>query len=141
MAPPANLRLVEPMAMITRPWATLSVLGLTVGATAVVAPGFRATEMLRGARNLVAGEPAPPQPVTKVAVAQPDSGALGVAISRDARTLAAACTDGMIKLIDVRTGEKRVILTGVKPGYGSRVSFTPDGKTIVGVGGFRGHRT
>jgi WD40 repeat protein len=49
--------------------------------------------------------------------------------------LAAACTDSMIRLIDVRTGEKRVIRTGVKPGYVSRVSFTPDGKTIVGVGG------
>jgi len=41
----------------------------------------------------------------------------------------------MIKLIDVRTGEKRVILTGVKPSYVSRVSLTPDGKTIVGIGG------
>ena len=120
--------------MLTHRSATLSVLGLTLGATLIAPPDFRATEMFRADGSLVAGEPAPQQPVTKVEVAEPDSQAWGLAISPDGKTLAAACTDSMIRLIDVRTGEKRVIRTGVKRGYVGRVSFTPDGKTIVGVG-------
>jgi WD40 repeat protein len=86
-----------------------------------------------GGGNPVAGQPRPQQPVTKEVMAQPDSHALCLAISPDSKTLAAGCTDRAIRLIDARSGEKRGILTGVARGHVSRIAFTPDGKTVVGV--------
>jgi WD40 repeat protein len=121
--------------MLTQRSATLSVLGLTLGASFIIAPpGFRLTGMLRPDGGLVADEPAPQQAVNKEAVAPPDSHAWGLAISPNSKTLAATCIDSTVRLIDVRTGERRVIRAGLKRGYVGRVSFTPDGKTIVGVG-------
>lgn len=106
--------------------------GWAAGAAVLLAAGLGSAEVFGGGAGLEAVLPGPQ--VAKVAMAPPDSHALGLAISPDGKTLAAGCADRTVKLLDARSGEKIGTLTGVARGYVRGVAFTPDGKTVVGLG-------
>jgi WD40 repeat protein len=56
-----------------------------------------------------------------------------VAFSSDGATLAAACSDGVIRLWDVASGERRLTFSGHR-GAVRRVAFAPDGRTLASLG-------
>jgi WD40 repeat protein len=56
-----------------------------------------------------------------------------VAFSPDGTTLAAACTDGLIRLWDVSSGALRLTLSGHAEAV-RLLAFTPDGRTLASVG-------
>jgi WD40 repeat protein len=56
-----------------------------------------------------------------------------VAFSADGATLAAACSDGLIRLWDVASGRLRRTLSGHTDAVG-RLAFTPDGRTLASLG-------
>ncbi len=76
---------------------------------------------------------APQRPVVKTG-AFPAGLALSLAISPDGNTLAAGCAHGSVQLLDAHTGEKRIALADVSGRHIRGLAFTPDGKTIWGVG-------
>jgi WD40 repeat protein len=56
-----------------------------------------------------------------------------VAFSPDGATLAAGCSDGLIRLWDIASGELRQTFSG-HVGVVNRVAFTPDGRTLASLG-------
>jgi WD40 repeat protein len=56
-----------------------------------------------------------------------------VVFSPDGATLAAACSDGMIRLWDVLSGELRLTFSG-HAGAVRRLAFAPDGRTLTSLG-------
>jgi WD40 repeat protein len=56
-----------------------------------------------------------------------------VVFSADGATLAAACSDGVIRLWDVPSGELRLNLSGHTDAV-ARLAFTPDGRTLASLG-------
>jgi WD40 repeat protein len=56
-----------------------------------------------------------------------------VAFSSDCATLAAGCSDGVIRLWDVASGELRQTLSG-HVGVISRLAFAPDGRSLTSLG-------
>jgi WD40 repeat protein len=86
-----------------------------------------------GERDIIQAKPSPPMEKVEKQAASRNDQALTLAISPDCKTIAAGCTDSSVQLLDARTGEKRVALTGSIRGYARVLAFTPDGKTIAGV--------
>jgi WD40 repeat protein len=58
---------------------------------------------------------------------------LAVAFSPDGATLAAACSDGVIRLWDVLSGRMRLTFSG-HMGAVRRLAFAPDGRTLASLG-------
>jgi WD40 repeat protein len=56
-----------------------------------------------------------------------------VAFSADGASLAAACSDGVIRLWDVSSGDLRLTLSGHTEAV-RRLAFTPDGRTLASLG-------
>jgi WD40 repeat protein len=56
-----------------------------------------------------------------------------VAFSPDGATLAAACSDGVIRLWDVKSGDLRLTFSGHVGAVG-RLAFAPDGRTLASLG-------
>jgi hypothetical protein len=56
-----------------------------------------------------------------------------VAFSPDGATLAAACSDGVIRLWDIASGDLRLTFSGHVGGV-RRLAFTPDGRTLASLG-------
>jgi WD40 repeat protein len=56
-----------------------------------------------------------------------------VAFSPDGATLAAGCSDGIIRLWDIASGDLRLTLSG-HVGLVNRLAFTPDGRTLASLG-------
>jgi WD40 repeat protein len=56
-----------------------------------------------------------------------------VAFSADGATLAAGCSDGLIRLWDIASGELRQTFSG-HVGTVSRLAFAPDGRTLASLG-------
>jgi WD40 repeat protein len=56
-----------------------------------------------------------------------------VAFSADGATLAAGCSDGIVRLWDIASGDLRQTFSG-HVGVVSRVAFAPDGRTLVSLG-------
>jgi WD40 repeat protein len=56
-----------------------------------------------------------------------------VAFSPDDATLAAACSDGVIRLWDVLSGDLRLTFSG-HVGSVRRLAFAPDGRTLASLG-------
>jgi WD40 repeat protein len=110
------------------------VLGLTLSVTAPAVPLLDATQVPGGGLNPDAPPPGPQEKATKEVMPEPDGRAFCLALSPDEKTLAAGCTDHSIRLLDYVTGRRKNVLTGVPRGYIRGVAFTPDGKTIVGIG-------
>jgi RNA polymerase sigma factor (sigma-70 family) len=110
--------------------------GIAIGAVAfgyqVTLPELTASPSQHKAK----AEPvqAHPAPVRKMEVRQPEGGAVSLAISADGKTLAASCTDGVVRLVDAQTGETRITLPGLlDKGVVGEIVFTPDGKTLIGA--------
>jgi WD40 repeat protein len=61
-------------------------------------------------------------------------GVYSVALSPDGRRLAASEGDGMLRLYDTSSG-KAVQQIDVRQQFGLKIAFSPDGRTLVGVGG------
>ena len=60
-------------------------------------------------------------------------GVASVAFSPDDATLAAGCSDGVIRLWDVASGDMRLTLSG-HVGVISRLAFAPDGRSLASLG-------
>ena len=75
----------------------------------------------------------PRPPIEKIEQAAVYTKAFSLAISPDSSTLAAGFTDSSIRMLDARTGEKRVTRDGVPRGIVRVLAFTPDGNTIASV--------
>src|SRR5262249_7618379 len=56
-----------------------------------------------------------------------------VAFSSDGATLAAACSDDVIRLWDIASGDLRLTFSG-HVGAVRRLAFTPDGRTLASLG-------
>jgi WD40 repeat protein/tRNA A-37 threonylcarbamoyl transferase component Bud32 len=56
-----------------------------------------------------------------------------VAFSADGATLAAGCSDGVIRMWDIASGDMRQTFSG-HVGVISRLAFTPDGRTLASLG-------
>jgi WD40 repeat protein len=76
-------------------------------------------------------------PASALAAATPGSDAIlsvaAVAFSADGATLAAGCSDGIIRLWDIASGELRQTFSR-HAGTVNRVAFTPDGRTLASLG-------
>jgi WD40 repeat protein len=64
---------------------------------------------------------------------EPSLAAESVAFSADGTRLAAACSDGVIRLWDVASGDLRLTLSG-HVGTVNRLAFAPDGRTLASLG-------
>ncbi len=62
-----------------------------------------------------------------------DAAVISVAFSPDSSTLAAACSDGSIRLIDTRSGRESARLEG-HSGHVRAVAYSPDGKQLASGG-------
>jgi WD40 repeat protein len=64
--------------------------------------------------------------------------ALHIAFSPDGATLAEACGDGVVRMLDVKTGKVTATFTGGHRGAVYCVAFSKDGKTLA-TGGLLDH--
>src|SRR5205807_835501 len=63
--------------------------------------------------------------------ARPEAvGVRSASFSPDGRTLAVACYEGTVKLLDPANGKERLGLKGPKEGFNA-VAFSPDGKALA----------
>ena len=75
---------------------------------ATIVPGRRDAPRGLGGPSTIQAKPPTRLPKSIREQAQPDGRAFSLAISPDGKTLAAGCTDGSVRLLDARTGERRL---------------------------------
>ncbi len=120
-------------------------LALGVALTAGGALGYRATArdgaaarhtgeapQGRGKPDTTQAQP-PRPPELKESFAEPDGRASTLAVSPNGKTVAVACDDSSVHLLDARTGAKQVALADVPNGNTRALVFIPDGRSIAGV--------
>jgi WD40 repeat protein/tRNA A-37 threonylcarbamoyl transferase component Bud32 len=78
------------------------------------------------------GAPGCPKPAAEP-TCEANLSVAAVAFSADGATLAAGCSDGVIRLWDTASGDMRQTFSG-HVGVISRLAFTPDGRTLASLG-------
>jgi dipeptidyl aminopeptidase/acylaminoacyl peptidase len=72
-----------------------------------------------------------PRAATLGALVSPDGALLAYLVSRGRRSPTSVNADSDLVLYDLSTGASKVLVTGVQQGFGTAVSWSPDGKSLA----------